>query len=129
MVYYLMPRDDELFGGARLFHGHGDLELLLQLLNRLMVFVLLFLQCLDLSVAPFDLLVDELHPFAHVLATLLQFLTNQNRPIQLEDLQSTETDTLRLCSSSNMTFHPAFSPPLPGFSESPSTILGLGYQK
>lgn len=48
--------------------------------------VLLLLKSRDLSVAPLDLLVDELHTLAHVLAALLQLLAHQHRAVQLEDL-------------------------------------------
>lgn len=60
---------------------------MLQLLNSFVVFVLLLFQRLDLRLTTLDLLVDELHAFAHILATLVQFLTHQHRSVQLVDLK------------------------------------------
>lgn len=72
--------------GDTLLHGHRDLVLLLQFGDGLVMLVLLFLKARDLSVASLDLLVDELHTLAHVLATLLQFLAHQHRAVQFKDL-------------------------------------------
>lgn len=74
-------------GLAELLHGHRHLELLLQLLDGFVVFVLIFLQGLNLSVASFDFLVDELHTLAYVLSAFLQFLADQHGTVQLENLE------------------------------------------
>lgn len=74
-------RDD-----SGLLHGHRDLVLLLQLGDGFVVLVLLLLQCRDRGVAPLDLLVNELHALAHVLAALLQLLAHQHRSVEFEDL-------------------------------------------
>lgn len=79
--------------GSKLLHGHRDLELLLQLLDGLVMLVLLLLQSLDLCVTPLDLLVDEFHALANVLAALLQLLAHQHRSVELKDLE----ERVRLC--------------------------------
>lgn len=68
------------------FHSHRYLILLLELLYCFVMFVLFLFEVGDARLAPFNLLIDELHSLAHILAAFLQLLSHQHRPVEFIDL-------------------------------------------